>query len=49
MGLGVSLVPEALDNLPPAVKSILGSGIATGGFVAIGMSLALPESRSNPH
>ena len=48
MGLGVTLVPEALDNLPPAVRSVFGSGIATGGFFAIGMSLLLPESNPDP-
>jgi len=44
MGLGVSVVPEALDKLPPAVSSIFGSGIATGAIVAIAMSLLLPRS-----
>ena len=43
MGLGVSSAPEALDHLPPALRGVFGSGIATGGLVAIGMSLLLPE------
>jgi xanthine permease XanP len=44
MGLGVSVVPEALDKLPPAVASVFSSGIATGGIVAIVMSLLLRRS-----
>jgi xanthine permease XanP len=48
MGLGVSFVPESLDNLPLAVKSVFGSGIATGGIFAIGMSLLLPRADSQP-
>lgn len=44
MGLGVTFVPEMLANLPPIIKSMFASGIATGGIFAIGMNLLLPQS-----
>jgi xanthine permease XanP len=44
MGLGVTFVPESLDNLPQVVKNMFSSGIATGGIFAIGMNLLLPRS-----
>ena len=43
MGLGVSFVPDSLQQTPAAVQSVFGSGIAAGGIFAIAMSLALPE------
>ncbi|WP_106478355.1 nucleobase:cation symporter-2 family protein [Phytohalomonas tamaricis] len=43
MGLGVSQVPEVLQNLPDVVKSILSSGVATGGLTAMLLNLVLPE------
>ena len=43
MGLGVSFVPDSLQQTPAAVQSVFGSGIATGGIFAIALSLALPE------
>jgi len=46
-GLGVSVVPDALAQLPPAVGSLLGSGIATGGIAAMAMDLLLPRA-ANP-
>lgn len=43
MGLGVSQVPEVLQHLPEVVKSILSSGVATGGLTAMLLNLVLPE------
>ena len=43
LGLGVTFVPEALDRLPAAVRSLLGSGIATGGLCALALELLLPR------
>jgi xanthine permease XanP len=48
MGLGVSYVPEALDRLPSAIGNVFGSGIATGGLCAMGLSLLLPRSGPDP-
>jgi xanthine permease XanP len=42
-GLGVTYVPEARESLPPVLASIFGSGIATGGLVALTMNLLLPR------
>jgi xanthine permease XanP len=42
-GLGVTYVPEARESLPPVLASVLGSGIATGGLVALVMNLVLPR------
>lgn len=44
LGLGVTFVPEALDHLPAGLRSILSSGIATGGLSAIILNLLLPRS-----
>lgn len=46
MGLGVTFTPEILDHLPPAVKNMLQSGIATGGLFAIALNLLLPHPRA---
>ncbi len=45
LGLGVTVVPEALDRLPAIVKSLFGSGIAAGGLTAIALNLILPRTR----
>jgi xanthine permease XanP len=42
MGLGITFVPEMLDHFPPLMKSLLQSGIATGGLIAIVLNIALP-------
>ncbi|MFU1998008.1 nucleobase:cation symporter-2 family protein [Bordetella avium] len=44
LGLGVSQVPEFLAHMPHALKSILESGVATGGICALLMNWFLPES-----
>ncbi len=43
LGLGVTFAPDAVAQLPGALKDILSSGIATGGLAAIVMNLLLPQ------
>ena len=45
LGLGVSQVPEILSHLPHAVKSVLESGVATGGICALVMNWFLPAKK----
>ena len=45
LGLGVSVVPDALDKLPTLMKSIFSSGISTGGLVALALNIILPGER----
>ena len=45
LGLGVTFVPEALDKLPPLLKSTFHSGIATGGMCALLLNILLPGER----
>ncbi len=45
LGLGVSVVPDALAQLPTLVKSIFSSGISTGGLVALVLNMILPGER----
>lgn len=45
LGLGVSQVPEILSHLPHSVKSVLESGVATGGICALVMNWFLPEKK----
>lgn len=42
LGLGVTFVPEILDNMPELVKSIFASGISTGGITALLSNVILP-------
>jgi len=42
LGLGVTFVPEILENMPPLVKSLFASGISTGGITALLLNLILP-------
>ncbi|MGF1588479.1 MAG: uracil-xanthine permease family protein [Pleurocapsa sp.] len=42
LGLGVTFVPEILDNLPALVKSLFASGISTGGITALILNIVLP-------
>lgn len=46
-GLGVLMVPEALQGLPVAIKNILSSAVTTAGFTAIVMSLLMPISSAD--
>jgi hypothetical protein len=38
-------VPEALEHFPPAVKSILESGIATGAISALILNIVMPRPK----
>lgn len=42
LGLGVTFVPEILDNMPDLIKSLFSSGISTGGITALLLNLILP-------
>ncbi len=44
MGLGITFVPEVLDQFPPFFKNMFQSGIATGGLCAIVLNVVLPRS-----
>lgn len=46
LGLGVSLVPDILAQLPPLIKSIFSSGISTGGLTALFLNIVLPGSKA---
>ena len=43
MGLGVLMVPDALNMLPEMLKNIASSPVTVAGFTAIFMSLILPD------
>ncbi|MEL6468311.1 MAG: nucleobase:cation symporter-2 family protein [Cyanobacteria bacterium J06623_4] len=45
LGLGVSVVPGILEQLPTLVKSIFSSGISTGGLTALVLNMLLPGPR----
>jgi xanthine permease XanP len=45
LGLGVTFVPDIVHALPPLAKSILSSGIATGGMCALLLNIVLPGER----
>lgn len=47
VGLGLQLVPEALQHLPQTPKVLLASGILPAAFLAIFLNLVLPEKLSN--
>ena len=44
MGLGITFVPEVLNQFPPFFKNMFQSGIATGGLVAIVLNVVLPRA-----
>ncbi len=46
LGLGVELVPEALQHLPEAARNVFSSGLATGALTGIALNLALPADRA---
>ena len=46
MGLGVTLVPDILKNMPQIVKNIFTSGITTGGIFAILLNVLLPKNKN---
>lgn len=43
LGLGVQLVPEFLQKMPPLVQDIFSSPITTGGLTAILLNIVLPR------
>lgn len=43
VGLGVTLVPDALSQMPKLVQNIFGSAITSGGLAAILLTLLLPD------
>ena len=43
LGVGVALVPDALKQLPDALRKILGSSVTVTGLTAIILTLAIPE------
>lgn len=43
MGIGVSMVPEVLSQLPEFIRNVLISPVAIGAVTAISLSLFLPE------
>ncbi|MBL1376687.1 uracil-xanthine permease family protein [Zobellella iuensis] len=45
MGIGVSTVPDVLQELPKTVSNILSSPVAMGAITAILLSLILPEQK----
>ncbi|KAF1069184.1 MAG: Xanthine permease XanP [Pseudomonas citronellolis] len=44
LGLGISQVPEFLAHMPAALRSVLESGVATGGICALVLNWFLPAS-----
>jgi xanthine permease XanP len=45
LGLGVTFVPEISGTLPPLLKDMFSSGIATGGMCALLLNSVLPGKR----
>ncbi len=45
LGLGVSVVPDIVEQLPTLAKSIFSSGISTGGLTALVLNMLLPGDR----
>lgn len=46
-GLGVLMVPDAVQGLPTLIRNILSSAVTTAGFTAIVMSLLIPEKEQD--
>lgn len=44
-GLGVTFLPEALEQFPSGVKSVLESGIGTGSICALVLNLIMPKPK----
>ena len=47
LGLGCELRSEVLQNLPELLGTLLGSGLVTGGLVALALNLVLPAGTKN--
>ncbi len=48
VGLGLQLVPEALQHVDGTLRILLGSGVLPAAFVAIALNLVLPEEKAQP-
>lgn len=46
LGLGLQLRPDALQHLPQELQTFFGSGLMTGGLVALVLNLILPQPKS---
>jgi xanthine permease XanP len=46
LGLGVTFVPDTLAAMPPFVRDMFSSGIATGGMCALLLNALLPGRRA---
>jgi xanthine permease XanP len=46
LGLGVTFVPGILGQMPPFVRDMFSSGVATGGMCALALNALLPGRRS---
>ena len=46
LGLGVAQVPEFLAHMPPALRNVLESGVATGGICALLLNWFLPQQQA---
>lgn len=46
VGLGVTLVPNLLEQMPKLVQNVFGSAITSGGLAAIVLTLLLPETEA---
>ena len=47
LGLGCELRKDVLQHLPEMLRTLLGSGLVTGGFTALVLNLVLPEQPSS--
>lgn len=45
LGMGVTFVPEILENTPYLIRSVFSSGIATGGIAALALNMVVPGAR----
>jgi xanthine permease XanP len=46
LGLGVTFVPDIMQDMPPIVRDTFSSGIATGGMCALLLNAALPGRKA---
>ncbi len=43
LGLGVELRPDVLQGFPGGLRTFFGTGLVTGGLVALMLNLVFPE------
>ena len=46
VGLGLQLVPEALQHVQGTMKALLASGLLPAAFIAIVLNLIIPEEEA---